>query len=124
MIACLSLMLTACHRKVYPGNGETIYKTGRNLQGKKMLDRQASRIKFINSCKTCHGKHGNAMENLSIQYSSLTNPANFKVPYTDSLIFRFLDHDLRSDGTKTDIGVIWNMSDKDKQDLVDYLKTL
>jgi hypothetical protein len=39
-------------------------------------------------------------------------------------VYRFLDHDLKSDGTKADIGVIWKMNDQDKKDLLDYLKTL
>lgn len=120
----ISLLVMACSKKTYLTNGESIYKTGKNLQGEKLLDKSNSRIKFINSCKTCHGARGDAMRNVSIAYSSLTSPADFTIPYTDSLIFRFLDHDLKSDGTKADIGVIWKMCDRDKKDLVDYLKKL
>lgn len=105
-------------------NGEKIYRKGKNKSGETLLDKDASRIKIAKSCQTCHGRHGDAMRSVSISYSYLSDPANFEVPYTDSLLFRFLDYDLRSDGTKADIGVIWKMSDADKKDLVAYLKTL
>ena len=118
------ISLSACDNKIYPTNGETIYKTGKNLHGERMLDRKNSRIKIVNSCKTCHGKNGDAMKNISIKYNYLNNPGNFETPYTDSLLFRFLDHDLKANGTKANIGVIWKMSDNDKKDLIEYLKTL
>ena len=125
MYICIIFVATvSCTNKVYPTGGETIYKTGRNLQGEKLLDKSASRIKIVNNCKTCHGKNGDAMKGLSIKFTYLSNPNRFSVPYTDALFFRFLDHDLKSDGTKANIGVIWKMSDQDKKDLLDYLKTL
>lgn len=64
------------------------------------------------------------MKGISIKFRDLSDPAKHTVPYTDSLFFRFLDDDLFSDGTKADIGVIWKISDKDKRDLLAYLKTL
>lgn len=125
LLAVLLLaILSSCSKEIYETNGETIYKTGRNLQGEKLLDKSASRIKIVNSCKTCHGKNGDAMNSVSIKYSYLSDLNNFSTPYNDTLLFRFLDHDLKSDGTKANIGVIWKMSDKDKADLVAYLKTL
>jgi hypothetical protein len=126
--ACIFLLLTillySCGNRIFLTNGETIYKTGKNLNGEKLLDRPNSRIKIVNSCITCHGKKGDKLNGVSIKFSYLTNPNNFSVPYTDSLFFRFLDHDLKSDGTKANIGVIWKMNDKDKKDLLNYLKTL
>lgn len=118
------MILCSCNNKTYPSNGETIYRTGKNLQGERILDRRNSRIKIVNSCKSCHGKNGDAMKNTSIKFSSLRNPDNFETPYTDSLFFRFLDHDLKSNGVKANIGVIWKMNDNDKLDLLKYLKTL
>jgi hypothetical protein len=115
---------TACSKKIYESNGETIYKTGKNLLGKVMLNRPASKIKFVNNCKGCHGKNGDAMTRVSIKFNYLSNPANFTIPYNDSLFFRFLDHDLKSDGTKANIGVVWKMTNQDKKDLLEYLKTL
>ena len=120
----LIIIISACNNRIYQSNGETIYKTGRNIRGEKMLDKTASRIKIVNSCNTCHGKNGDAMRRVSIKFSYLENAGNFSIPYNDSLFFRFLDHDLKSDGTKANIGVIWKMSDKDKRDLLGYLKTL
>lgn len=89
----LCLMLTCCTKKTYTSNGERIYKTGKNVRGEKLLNREASRIKIMSSCQTCHGKSGARMKNLSIQFSYLSNPDYFPVPYTDSLFFRFLDED-------------------------------
>lgn len=120
----LTTLLFSCSNRIFLTNGETIYKTGKNLNGEKLLDRPNSRIKIVNSCITCHGKNGDKMNGVSIKFSYLSNPNNFSVPYTDSLFFRFLDHDLKSDGTKANIGVIWKMNDKDKKDLLNYLKIL
>jgi hypothetical protein len=119
-----TIFMIACNNRVYPGNGETIYKTGKNLYGSKMLDKSASRIKIVRNCITCHGKNGTRMKEVSIRFSDLADPARFSVPYTDSLFFRFLDEDLKSDGTKANIGVIWKMSTEDKKDLLSYLKSL
>jgi hypothetical protein len=118
------IAIVSCTKKVYQTNGETIYKTGRNLQGEKLLDKKSSRITIVNSCQACHGKNGNRMTSVSVKFSDLSNSSYFAVPYNDSLFFRFLDHDLKSDGTRANIGVIWKMSDKDKNDLLAYLKTL
>ena len=120
----LCLILISCTKKTYTSNGERIYKTGKNVRGEKLLNKEASRIKIMSSCQTCHGKSGARMKNLSIQFSYLSNPDYFSAPYTDSLFFRFLDEDLKSDGTKANIGVIWNMTDSYKKDLLDYLKRL
>jgi predicted small secreted protein len=122
-IFCLFL-LASCNRNTYSTNGETIYRTGKNISGESLLNRDASRIKIVNSCRNCHGKDGEAMKGMVLKFSWLSDSANFSVPYTDSLFYRFLDHDLKSDGSKANIGVIWQMSYKDKKDLLDYLKTL
>lgn len=119
-----TIELLACSNHIYPTNGETIYKTGRNLSGEKLLDKSNSRIKIVNSCKFCHGKNGDKMNSVSIAFRYLSNPNNFSIPYTDSLFYRFIDRDLKSDGRKANIGVVWKMQDKDKKDLLEYLKTL
>lgn len=124
ILLSVCMAIVSCSKKLYATNGETIYKTGKNIKGEKLLDKSASRIKIVNSCITCHGKNGDRMDDLSIQFSFLSNPNNFAIPYNDSLVYRFLDHDLKSDGTKANIGVIWKMNDQDKKDLLDYLKTL
>jgi cytochrome c553 len=124
LFIAMLILLSSCGKQAFPTNGETIYKTGRNLQGEKLLDKTASRIKIARSCKTCHGKNGDAMGSVSVKFKYLASTDNFSAPYTDSLFFRFLDHDLKSNGKKANIGVVWKMNDKDKKDLLDYLKTL
>ncbi|HTL07799.1 MAG TPA: hypothetical protein VL307_06065 [Chitinophagaceae bacterium] len=120
----LGLLQASCNKKTYANNGEQIYKTGRNLQGEPLLDRSASRITIIHSCKGCHGSKGTRMGSVSIRFKDLVVANANRAPYNDSLFFRFLDEDLTSSGAKANIGVIWKMSDKDKRDLLQYLKTL
>lgn len=119
-----TILILSCSKQIYSTNGEAIYTTGINLNGEKLLDKKASRIKIAHSCKTCHGKNGDAIGKVSIKFSYLSSPDNFSIPYTESLFFRFIDHDLKSNGTKANIGVIWRMNDQDKKDLLEYLKTL
>jgi hypothetical protein len=126
-IAIVILLMTvtfACSQKLYTTNGETIYKTGKNFQGEKMINRKESSIPFVNNCRTCHGKNGDAMRGVSIKFKDLSNPKFYATPYTDALFYRFLDQDLKSNGTKANIGVIWKMTASDKKDLLDYLKSL
>ena len=122
--AMAAILILSCSKQIYSTNGEAIYTTGRNLNGEKLLNKAASRIKIAHSCKTCHGKNGDAMKKVSIKFSYLSSPINFSVPYTEDLFFRFIDHDLKSNGTKANIGVIWRMNEQDKKDLLEYLKTL
>lgn len=117
-------VLASCSKKTYVTNGETIYRTGRNLDGERLLNRRESRIKIVNSCQNCHGKNGDRMNSPVVKYSYLSDPDHFSVPYDDTLFYRFLDKDLKSDGTRANIGVIWKMSDKDKMDLLEFIKTL
>lgn len=119
----LLFSVVSCGKITYPTNGETIFRTGKNLNGDQLLDKSASRIKFVSSCQNCHGKSGDRM-NPSIKFSSLSNSGNFTIPYSDTLFYRFLDKDLKSNGTKANIGVIWKISDTDKKDLLEFLKSL
>lgn len=120
----LLIFVCSCRKINYSTNGQTIYETGKNLSGEKLLDRKASRIKIANSCRNCHGKHGDRMWEVSIKFSDLSDPKKRGLPYNDSLFYRFLDDDLKSDGHKANIGVIWKMNDRDKKDLLMYLKSL
>ena len=123
-IFCLLPLMSFSLRDKAKSNGETIYTTGKNQQGEKLLNKAVSRIKIVRSCKDCHGKNGDKIEGASIRFKDLSDPSKHLVPYNDSLFFRFLDDDLFSDGTKANIGVIWKMTAKDKKDLLDYLKSL
>ncbi len=122
---CLFLLsLWACSQSVFQSNGESIYRLGQNLAGQKLLDRRNSRIGFADNCRLCHGKYGTTIRQHSIRFSDLANPQKYDPPYTDSLFFRFLDSDIKSNGENANIGVIWKMSDADKVDLLEYLKQL
>lgn len=114
----------SCSTRQFTNNGERIYRKGRNLNDEKLLDRKASRITIFNSCSSCHGKNGDAMRGVSIRWRDLSDLKKHKVPYDEKLFNRFLDHDLKSDGSKANIGVIWKMDAQDKSDLLAYLKNL
>ncbi len=120
----LMLIVAGCSVKSYLTNGEAIYRAGKNLQGQKLLDRKKSRIDFVKNCQGCHGKNGDAMDNCNIKWSWLSDPAKMAVPYNDSLFFRFLDKDIKSNGAPARTGVHWDMSAADKKDLIGFLKTL
>ena len=122
MILCT---LSACSKElIYPTNGETIYRTGKNKQGENLMNKEASKITIFKSCQSCHGKNGDRIGSCNIQYSALINPKEHDIPYTDALIMRFLDADLKNDGSKARTGVKWQMSEQDKKDVIAFLKTL
>jgi len=116
--------LISCKKEVYPTNGETIFRTGRNNHGMAVLDKKGSQITIFKSCQACHGKNGDRMTKCDIRFSRLTEASRHTVPYTDSLIVRFLDKDLKSDGSVARTGVKWRMGEEDKKDLIQFLKTL
>ena len=123
-LSLILLLFQNCTKGFYSSNGETIYKTGKNKEGKKLLDKEHSQITFVRSCLGCHGKEGERNRNCTLKWSNLSNPQKHRVPYTDSLFYRFLDEDLKSDGSHAETGVHWNLSLEDKKDLLDYLKKL
>lgn len=107
------------------GNGETIFVSGKNIQGVILQDIAASQMKMLHGCVDCHGSSGKGnRNNPSIAYSDLINPALHAVPYTDALLRRFLNFEQKSDGSHADTGVVWRMSEQDQTDLISYLKTL
>jgi cytochrome c553 len=120
----IAFLITSCARTVYSSDGESIYKSGKTLAGKNLFDRQKSRITLFKSCQGCHGPSGKRVSDCNIQWSYLSDPAKIEVPYTKELFFRFLDEDLKSDGSKAQTGVHWQMSDDEKSALIGYLKSL
>jgi cytochrome c553 len=116
-----------CTPELYLTNGETIFRTGKNLAGEKLQNIAASKMKMLHGCDNCHGNNGKGKSNHktgSISFNDLSNSALHHIPYTDKLLIRFLDHELKSDSTIANTGVIWKMSDADKRDLIAFLKTL
>ncbi|MEQ1732226.1 MAG: c-type cytochrome [Bacteroidia bacterium] len=123
----LVVSLFGCKKK-YSSNGETIFRTGKNLLGTTLQDLDKSDKKMAHSCVSCHGSNGSGKGMMSgtgsIKYSDLINPKLHNVPYTDKLLIRFIDHELKSDSTIANTGVVWRMSTQDKIDLINYLKEL
>ncbi len=112
-------------------NGETIFKTGKNISGEVLQDMEKSEMRGMqHSCAHCHGEsaEGKPFRRMgptgSIKFKDLSDANLHKVPYTDELFFRFLDSETKSDGNTAETGVVWKMSEKDKTDLLAYLKTL
>jgi hypothetical protein len=123
--AIISLsILAGCSHQSYVNNGESIYRTGKNLEGRPLLDKSNSQIRIIKSCQGCHGKNGDRMRNCNIKWSYLSDPGKITVAYNDSLFTRFLDKDIKSDGAGAQTGVHWNMTTQEKKDLLEFLKSL
>ena len=92
------------------------------MDGKQLLDKKNSQITFLKSCRSCHGDNGTRISN--IQWKALSDSSLHEVPYNDTLFYRFLDKDLKSDGSRAKTGVHWLMSQQQKADLLQYLKQL
>lgn len=118
----IAVCMIACSKVIYNTNGESIYNTGKTLEGKKLLDRKHSQITIFKSCRGCHGPSGARTSN--IKWSYLSNSEKIAVPYTEELFFRFLDKDIKSDGTPARTGVHWNMTLQEKKDMLEFLRTL
>lgn len=123
-IATACLIASSCSRSMYSSNGESIYKSGKNLSGKSLFDKQNSRLRIFKSCKGCHGSSGRNVRSSDVSWAYLSDSSMMQVPYTKELFFRFLDEDLKSDGTKAKTGVHFVLNDEEKADLIEYLKKL
>lgn len=120
----LLLLSVACFAKQPIANGQRIYKTGKNQAGKNLLDKKHSSLTIFKSCQGCHGPGGTRIRNCNISWHYLSDPSKLAVPYTTDLFYRFIDEDLKSDGTTARTGVHWQMTTQEKDDLIAYLKTL
>lgn len=117
---------------VFPTNGEAIFRTGRNLQGIILQDLARSQMPMPHSCSSCHGFDGagSMMGGMmgsavpSIRFRDLVDPRLRRVPYTEEALMRFLDDEVKPDGTAANTGVAWRVSARDKADLIAFLKTL
>jgi hypothetical protein len=116
--------LMACKKP--QSNGETIFRTGKNIRGEIVVFKMRGDLKLVTSCQDCHGRSGGNMINRkeSIKFSDLSNPKLHAVPYNDSLIKRFLATKIKSDGIRADGAADTDMSDQDKNDLIQFLKML
>ncbi len=86
------------------------------------------------SCAECHGSNGKgragrmmmwSFEALDIRYSSLAAGHDEEEPYTDDLIKRAITKGIDSSGKRLESPMpVWQMSETDLNDLVEYLKSL
>jgi hypothetical protein len=120
----LLMTLVSCKKEL--SNGETIFRKGKNLKGEMVVFKLKGDIKLLTSCQDCHGRSGGNIINKdeSIKYKDLSDPKLRAIPYNDSLIIRFLDTKIKSDGTRAEGAANTNMSDQDKKDLLNFLKLL
>lgn len=132
LLVLIVLGFSNCKKETYETNGETIFRTGKNLQGEVLQDLAKSEMSgMVHGCANCHGDNGKGKfrgggdrQTGSIAYDDLTNSALHTPIYTDSLIKRFIDSETKSNGTHANTGVVYVMSEKDKTDLIAFLKTL
>jgi hypothetical protein len=124
LLGGLLLVISSC--KKTKSNGETIFRTGKNLKGEVVSYREIADVRQASGCENCHGRRGGNVINKdeSIKYKDLSDPKLHNVPYNDSLLKRFLDLKLKSDGTTAKTPIITKMGQQDKEDLILFLKTL
>jgi hypothetical protein len=120
----LFLFFTACKKE--RSNGETIFRTGKNINGEIVVFRKSGENKIATACEDCHGRGGGNILNKdeSIKYKDLSNPKLRKISYNDSLIKRFLEEKLKSDGSPANSPAFTKMNEQDKNDLIQFLKAL
>ncbi len=117
-------------------NGERIYFTATSDSGKPIISSIGAMTMHgrMMSCATCHGADGKGgrgrmmmwtFNASDIRYSSLTAGIEGEKPYTDELIKRAITGGLDSEGKQLEPPMpVWQMSDNDLNDLLEYLKTL
>jgi hypothetical protein len=120
--------------KKYSSNGEKIYFTATSKSGNPIIANMGMMaMNFpMMSCVNCHGKNGKGgtirmmmgtFKVPNITHKELTEEE--KPPYTDELIKRAVTKGIDHKGEQLYFPMpAWTMSNKDLNDLVDYLKTL
>jgi len=120
----------------FQSNGERIYFTATSDSGKPIIASMGAMTMRggMMSCAFCHGATGKGgagrmmmwvYEAPDIRYSSLIAGHEGEKPYTDKLIKRAIISGLDSDGERLDPPMpLWQMSDEDLNDLIEFLKSL
>lgn len=120
----------------FQSNGERIYFTAVSDSGKPVLASMGMMTMRggMMSCASCHGANGKGgsgrmmmwvYEAPDIRYSSLIAGHEGERPYTDELIKRAITQGIDSDGKQLEPPMpVWQMSEEDLSDLVEFLKTL
>jgi hypothetical protein len=119
----------------FKSNGERIYFTATSNSGEPIISSigtMAMRGGMM-SCAACHGADGKGgrgrmmwtFDAPDIRYSTLTAGHEGETPYTDELIKRAIKQGVDSEGKRLEPPMpVWQMSDSDLNDLIEYLKTL
>ncbi len=119
----------------FKSNGERIYFTATSNSGEPIIASIGTmRMYGMLSCATCHGADGKGgrgammmwtFDAPDIRYSTLTTASGNETPYNDELIKRAVTQGIDADGNRLEPPMpVWQMSDSDLNDLLDYLKTL
>jgi hypothetical protein len=119
----------------FKSNGERIYFTATSDSGKPIISSIGTMaMSGMMSCATCHGADGKGgrgrmmmwiFDAPDIRYSTLTAGHDNETPYTDELIKRAIKQGVDSEGKRLEPPMpVWQMSDSDLNDLLEYLKTL
>ncbi len=120
----------------FKSNGERIYFTATSNSGNSIIAStgQMTMHSGMMSCASCHGPDGKggagrmmlwSFEAPDIRYSSLAAGPDEEEPYTDDLIRRAITKGIDPSGKRLESPMpVWQMSEPDLNDLVEYLKTL
>ena len=125
-------------------NGKKIYFTGYNSEGVRISFNGGPHWLYMHwgSCVDCHGTDGRGGVPVmmlyevppDIRYEVLTSTEHHhgggeadehEVAYTDELIIRAIREGIEADGEAMSLSMPrWNLSDKDAQDLLEFIKGL
>ncbi len=119
----------------FESNGERIYFTATSDSGKPIISSIGTmEMRGMMSCATCHGADGKGgkgrmmmwtFDAPDIRYTTLTAGHEGEKPYTDELIKQAITKGVDSEGKRLEPPMpVWQMSEEDLNDLIDYLKTL
>lgn len=123
----------------FESNGELIYYTGFNESGELIKIEYGPRWLYVHggSCVDCHATDGRGGYPVmmgseippDIRYESLVSEAHAEneehPPYTEETIKKAIREGIDPAGEPLDLTMPrWNMTDKDVDDVVEYLKTL
>jgi cytochrome c oxidase subunit 2 len=119
----------------FKSNGERIYFTATSNSGKPIISSIGTMaMRGMMSCAACHGADGKGgrgrmmmwtFDASDIRYSTLTAGGGNETPYTDELIKRAITQGVDADGKRLEPPMpVWQMSDSDLNDLLEYLKSL
>jgi mono/diheme cytochrome c family protein len=139
LLALLASLLTSCYLREYQSNGERIYLEAESSSGEPITRVGGFMMMHRIACVTCHGEDGKggrvAMMMWTIDVPDITwnhlteeehgDEAEGHPPYTEESLKRAITEGIEPDGEYLDEFMpIWQMTEEDLNDLVEYIKTL